>query len=53
MALVVKVKVDAFVKSNLIVMPDTGSSPLQALIRHPETIVFTGYRCLPRTPIRG
>jgi hypothetical protein len=54
-------KIDDFVKSPLIVMPD--------VIRHPEPIEFTGFRCLPlavtrpgrarpaqgqaRTPIRG
>jgi hypothetical protein len=34
---------DGMVKSPIIVMPDTGSSPVQALIRHPEPIESTGF----------
>ena len=40
-------KFDELVKSPLIVMPDPGSSPGQARIRHPEHIDFTGFRRSP------
>jgi hypothetical protein len=36
-------KIDGLVKSPKTVMPDPGSSPGQALIRHPEVIGFTGF----------
>jgi len=39
--------IDGLVKSPKTVMPDPGSSPGQALIRHPEVIEFTGFRLSP------
>jgi len=41
------IKIDELVKSPKTVMPDPGSSPGQALIRHPEVIEFTGFRLSP------
>jgi len=50
------ITVDGFVKSPIIVMPDPGSSPGQALISlprhvvsrgHPEPVEFTGFRLPP------
>jgi hypothetical protein len=39
--------IDNLAKSPNTVMPDPGSCPGQALIRHPEVVEFTGFRLSP------